>query len=189
MFEQGVFPGECAEVGFRYGTVLAMNRGARRGWAQRCFVVAAVLALAFPIGRGAEKPVKCPGPGHALAIQNVVRGVIGNLRDRRETIIRNHADWRALWKRLALPLNPAPAVPAVDFSKDMVVAVSAGAGGGILETEIVRIERRKGCMLVSVHERRLPAGSSTPQFSSFHPFHIVRIPAVRSPISFEYAAR
>lgn len=154
-------------------------------------LVLAASLMSAPDARAqdAKKARPCPGPGEAMVMKSVVRGVIGNLKERRETVVRSDAAWKELWKRLGLPLNPAPAVPAVDFSKNMVVAVAAGAGGAILETEIVRIERRKGCVLVSVNERRHPPGSSMPQFSSFHPFHIVRIPAVRSPVIFEYAAR
>ena len=138
---------------------------------------------------GAKKARPCPGPGETLAIHTVVRGVIGDLKERQETVVRSEAAWKALWKRLALPLKPAPAVPKVDFTKDMIVAVAAGAGNGVLEIEIDRVERRKGCVVVSVKERKAPSGGAVAQFAAFHPFHIARVAAAKTPVSFVHEAR
>jgi len=78
------------------------------------------------------EPAGCPGSGPELAIHSIVQGVIGNMKDRSEKVIRTAEEWEALWKQLGLPLNPSPSAPAIDFQKDMVLAVSAGAGRGIV---------------------------------------------------------
>ena len=132
---------------------------------------------------------QCPGPGKPLQLHSVVRGVIGNLNEKSERVVRAEPEWKALWNRLGLPLNPAPGPPAIDFGKDMVVAVAAGEGRGVVEVEIVRVEQRPGCLLVTVSERGVPNKMSADQFGRFHPFHFVRIPTTGAPVVFNFVKR
>ena len=132
---------------------------------------------------------ECAGPGKPLQLHSVVRGVIGNLNEKSERVVRDDGEWKALWKRLGLPLNPAPGPPAIDFGKDMVVAVVAGEGRGVVEIEIVRVEQRPGCLLVTVSERGVPKKMSAGQFARFHPFHFVRIPTTGDPVAFSFVKR
>lgn len=56
--------------------------------------------------------------------------------DRRRLVVRDEQAWSALWAELVSNVQPAPAVPAVDFSRDMVLFVSMGArpsGGYAIE--------------------------------------------------------
>jgi hypothetical protein len=137
-------------------------------------------------GAGTGRAADCPGPGQPVALKTVIRGVIGNLDKKSERVVRSEADWKALWGQLGLPLKPSPAAPAIDFSTNVVLGVTAGAGRGVVEVEIVRVEQRAACLHVTVAERAVPKNMAADQFSKFHPFHFVRIPPAKDPVVFTY---
>ena len=43
-----------------------------------------------------------------------------------QQVLREQAAWQALWTRLHANVSPAPALPAIDFTKDMVVIAAMG---------------------------------------------------------------
>ena len=43
-----------------------------------------------------------------------------------QQVVRDQAAWQALWTRLHVNASPAPALPAVDFTRDMVVVAAMG---------------------------------------------------------------
>jgi len=53
----------------------------------------------------------------------------GAFDDGGQQVVRDQAAWEALWKRLNANASPAPAVPAIDFSKDMLVVAGMGLKG------------------------------------------------------------
>ncbi|MBX9582475.1 MAG: protease complex subunit PrcB family protein [Gemmataceae bacterium] len=72
----------------------------------------------------------------------------------RHQIVRDPAEWKALWERVHSRQPPGPAVPEVDFGKEMVVAVFAGGRpSGGYGLEVARVERAAGGLTVRVTER------------------------------------
>ena len=49
------------------------------------------------------------------------------LNDSVRAVIRDSAEWSAVWKGITRPFYPAPTVPQVDFDRDMVVVAALGA--------------------------------------------------------------
>jgi len=160
---------------------------------QRVNRVLRTALLATTIAGGTSLPstlaADCAGPGQVVKLNSIIRGVIGNLKEKEELAVRTEAEWKALWIKLGLPLRPAVAAPAVDFSKDMVLGVSAGEGRGVVELEITKVERKTGCVLVTVTERAVPPKMSPAQFVAFHPFHFVRVSAAPGTVVFTFARR
>lgn len=48
------------------------------------------------------------------------------IEERERMVVRTDAEWRAVWTRLTSFLAPTPPVPAVDFTKDMIVLAAMG---------------------------------------------------------------
>jgi hypothetical protein len=112
-----------------------------------------------------------------VSFHTVLKGYRSGVRDSLEAIARNQPEWSALWKRHAsIEPNLAPP-PAIDFSKEIVVAVFLGekpTGGH--DVEIVGAERSDGTLLISFVEKSpRPGGVVTQAFTQ--PFHIVRVAA------------
>src|SRR5687768_10977083 len=149
-----------------------------------CFVLALCLNIESLVWAQKASP-ECPGAGKSVAFQSVVRAAVGEVKEPGELVIRDANQWKAQWKRLGIPLNPAPALPNVDFSTSMIVAVFAGQGRGVLEIEIKGVEQKSGCLLINVTERHLPDSLPAAQFGSFRPFHIVKLPKTAERVVFK----
>jgi hypothetical protein len=112
-----------------------------------------------------------------VSFHTVLKGHRSGVRESVQTVARNQAEWSALWKRHAsIEPNP-PLPPAVDFAKEIVVAVFLGekpTGGH--DIEITSVEQRDGSLLVSFVERSPQPGGVTTQALT-QPFHMVKVAA------------
>jgi len=99
----------------------------------------------------------------------------------RRAIVRDAADWRALWSAHAGPESP---VPAVDFDSQMVAAVFAGERPSPGHTIEIVDAHLAGPILRVVVEERFPArGTMKPQVI-VTPFHIVTLPRYDGEVRF-----
>lgn len=48
------------------------------------------------------------------------------ISDSVRTIVRDSAEWRSLWTRINRPFMPQPALPEIDFHREMVVVAGLG---------------------------------------------------------------
>lgn len=109
-----------------------------------------------------------------VPFQTAAKGYRSGVAEFAQIVVRNQAEWAALWKKhTSFESNPAPP-PAIDFSKETVAAVFLGerpTGGH--EVEIVRIDKNATGVSASFVEKRPPQGAIVTQ-SFTQPFHIVR---------------
>jgi hypothetical protein len=74
-------------------------------------------------------------------------------QNRERTVIRDRTTWVALWARLVSDLQPAPPVPDIDFSREMIVVASMGlrpTGGFSIRIE--GVYEAEGQLYVTVRE-------------------------------------
>jgi hypothetical protein len=106
------------------------------------------------------------------------------IADSQRVVIRDTTAWRRYWSVIHRPFIPAPAVPQVDFTREMVVLAALGArpsgGFGIridaaiadstqVLVQVTRIIPGRGCALPAVVTQ---------------PVDLVRVPATQLPIAF-----
>jgi hypothetical protein len=100
-------------------------------------------------------------------------------------VIRDRASWKRLWRQLHAGDIPQPAVPRVDFSLNMLIAVrqgpSSSGGYDIRITSIVDDGRR---LLVAVEARKPGANCVMPAVITA-PYHVVRIRRSAKPAVFK----
>ena len=106
------------------------------------------------------------------SIRTVGKGPMSAIEEPRQVAVRSAAEWGALWKE-----NGANApLPAVDFSREMVVGVFLGsrptAGYGV---EIVRAVGNAGSFIVEYVETRPSRDAVTAQILT-SPYHLAAIP-------------
>ena len=105
-------------------------------------------------------------------LRTVGKGPMSAIEQPRQVTVRSAAEWGALWKE-----NGAGApLPAVDFSREMVVGVFAGtrptAGYGV---EIVRAIGNSSTLVVEYVETAPPRDAITAQILTA-PYHLAAIP-------------
>jgi hypothetical protein len=156
------------------------------------------LAERFPIfptwiGRTSEEtvleaqfgePGDVPLPtGFADALQEW-RGSQSGILAPLATVARSAEEWEALWSRVRAGGLPTPAMPKVDFSREMVIAVFAGecpTGGYTITIEELAVWGNE--LQVLVRQAGPPAGAITTQVVTY-PYHLVVVPSSSLPVRF-----
>jgi hypothetical protein len=107
----------------------------------------------------------------ADAPRTIAKGDQSNVDDAKQVLVRTDAEWTKLWNQHA-PDHPKP---AVDFSKEMVVAVFMGSRPNAgFSTAITGAMVANGALVVRYKETAPAAGAVAAQILTF-PFHIVAI--------------
>jgi hypothetical protein len=128
-----------------------------------------MLALAIAAAAQSPPPIRTLGKGPMSAITRP-----------RQAAVRSEAEWVALWKE-----NGAGApMPAVDFTREMVVGVFLGTrptgGYGV---EIVRVVGGGGALVVEYVESAPRPDAITAQVLTA-PYHLAAIPARDEMVTF-----
>lgn len=117
------------------------------------------------------------------SMRTIDRGSQSNVDDQKQAVARTAAEWEALWRQH----SPDRPQPAVDLSKEMVVAVFLGsrntAGYSI---DIVSAKEDQGALIVAYRERQPAPGAVTAQIITT-PYHMVAVPKSALPVKFQRA--
>lgn len=105
------------------------------------------------------------------------------IRDSARSVIRDQKTWRVVWKRVNPGLNNSP-LPAVNFSKDMLIVAALGRRGtggyGIIVDKAYRVGKKVKVEVLSISPGK---GCMLPQALT-EPVDIVRIPRTNLPVTF-----
>jgi hypothetical protein len=117
----------------------------------------------------------------APTMRIIERGSTSWVDSPRQAVARTPDEWARLYKAHAPDKQP----PAVDFSKEMVLAVFLGsrptAGYGV---EIVGTKEANGALTVQYRQTRPPPGAITAQVITM-PYVMVAVPARAGDVKFE----
>jgi uncharacterized membrane protein len=115
------------------------------------------------------------------SLSTIARGDSSGIVGSRRAVVRDAADWLALWVDHAGPETP---VPEVDFGSRMVAAVFAGERPTPgYEIEITGTGRAGRALVLAVTERSPAAGTVAAQML-VSPFHIVTLPRYDGDVRF-----
>ena len=102
----------------------------------------------------------------------IEKGLNSEMDDGRQAVVRADAEWTRVWTLHAGERTK----PAVDFSKDIVVALFLGSRPTAgFSVEIVGVKEEGATLVVSYRETRPSPGSVAAQVLT-SPFHIVAVP-------------
>jgi PrcB C-terminal len=95
-------------------------------------VVAGVLVLLATAGRRVEAQ---PSPDRETVAVTRLRdsaretafSTYTGMLDSVRTVVRDSANWRTVWAQINRPFIPSPALPPIDFKREMVVVAGLGA--------------------------------------------------------------
>ena len=115
------------------------------------------------------------------AVRTVGKGQTSEIDAPRQAAVRSAAEWSALWKTH----DPAAPLPAVDFSREMIVAVFLGsrptAGYAV---EIVRAVGNSASLVVEYVETA-PSGDTITAQILTAPYHLAAIPKHDGEVRFQ----
>ena len=111
---------------------------------------------------------------------NVAKGDVSGQQETRQVTVRTAAEWQTLWKSH----SPTEKLPAVDFSKQMVVGIFLGSKPSAgHEVEIVGV-RTEGKDLVVEYVQKQPGRGTMAAQILTEPFHLVAVAKHPGPVRF-----
>lgn len=131
------------------------------------------------------EPVRfLPPAGEALAFRSLVKEAYSGVNAPREVLIKEQAAWSALWTEHTRIRTPAPALPEVDFTRQMLVGVFSGERhNGCVETSVLRTVAGEGRLVVEYEERDITAVAICMAVVG-QPMQVVAIDRVDVPVEF-----
>jgi hypothetical protein len=139
-------------------------------------MVAAVIMLAVSLAGSALAPVP---------LTTISQSEQSGVEEARQVVVRTPEEWKALWKEHA----PGQPMPAVDFTKSMVIGVFLGSRNTAgYRVTITGIERDGAIVLVTYRDERPGARDILAQVITF-PHHLVRVERIAGEVKFARAAR
>ncbi|MEH6436732.1 protease complex subunit PrcB family protein [Massilia sp. DD77] len=140
--------------------------------------------LGLGSGHKVEQLRFLPRDGEPLAFRSLIREAFSGVATAREVVIKDQAAWSALWAEHTRNRVPAPALPEVDFSSQMLVGVFSGdRGNGCIETSVLRTVARGSKLVVEYEERDITAVAICMAAVS-QPMHVVAVERVDAPVEF-----
>lgn len=119
------------------------------------------------------------------SFQLIANGTNAENVERGNYVITRSTDWKNLWTKINYYSSPIPALPEVNFSKEMVVALFSGrrysSGYSI---EVYDIQEKTNTIVVFVKEYS-PGSNCIVAQSVTYPFQIIRIPRSEKEIGFD----
>lgn len=120
-------------------------------------------------------PFKTLGMGNASGIHTAT-----------QVVVRTSSAWRVVWQKHTAG-QPKSAIPAIDFSRDMVVAVFAGEVPEFTRVSILKISREANRLAVLVGIAQFQPGPVPTEPGTATPFHIIRLTRSSLPVVFVQA--
>jgi len=148
-------------------------------------VLTLTLAAALLQGApGAPKP-STPMLTTVPAMKTIDKGDHSNMDDAKQAAVKTTEAWKQLWQQH----SPDRPLPAVDFTKEMVVGVFMGSRPSAGYTlEIVSAIEASGTLVVRYSEASPSRGTMTAQVIT-SPYHLVAVPFFPGDVKFEKVAR
>jgi hypothetical protein len=126
-----------------------------------------------------------PPAGTDVKFTVLVKSFISGIKDTRNVVIKDQAAWEQLWNAHGSWMIPAPAMPSVDFSRQMVLGVFAGEGKLSCGSDlaIAHVGAQEGKLMVDVEERVFPRPEVCLTMVT-QPMQLVLVDRVDAPVEF-----
>jgi hypothetical protein len=118
---------------------------------------------------------------HAPMLRTIDKGFESNVDESKTVVVRDAAAWKTLWHGHA----PNRALPAVDFSKEMVVAVFMGSRTTSGYDVTIQATREEGGALVVAYRDTMPARDAMTAQVITAPYHLAAVPMHAGDVRFE----
>lgn len=123
--------------------------------------------------------------GVSLEFETVEKGFFSGITEQKKLIIKTRDQWKNLWNKHTSIRLPPSEVPAIDFTKNMIIVVFMGqkpTGGFAIE--ITKIKKYKDEIVTSFAEGRPPSDALVTQVL-IQPYHIVKVKRSNLPVRFK----
>src|SRR5574337_1616436 len=137
-----------------------------------------LLAVCFALMASPITPAAQP-----VAFTVLTQGTHSGISTFSEVVVRSPDEWAALWLRHAAGTSTPTVPPAVDFSRNMVIAVFFGKVPEGQRTAILSVQKENNRLIVLLQIIG-PPGPESEDLPQITPFHIVEVSRSSLPVIF-----
>ncbi len=120
-----------------------------------------------------------------LELNTVVKASTSGLTTPVRTTVRASVDWADLWRTLHAGHGTVPALPPIDFDREMVVVAASGTrNNGCFAVEITAATRRGNGQAEFEVEETVPGPTCVCTQATTQPVHVARVVRAAGPESF-----
>lgn len=102
-----------------------------------------------------------PVEGSAIAFFDTLASAgMSSILAPRQVVVRDAAAFAVLWQQHAVGINPAPALPKVDFNTQIVIGLFAGTSAGCHDISLQRVVVSGEALVAEYQEHDAPPGSA-----------------------------
>ncbi len=106
------------------------------------------------------------------------------IRDPMRAVIRDSTAWRELWDRINRPFVPTPALPPIDFEREMIVVAALGARPNAGYDIVIEGAEHDSAGLQILVRVAAPAPGCPVSTAMTQPIDLARVPVTDEPIRF-----
>src|SRR5437899_1704963 len=119
-----------------------------------------------------------------IPVRTLAKGAFSGITTPKQEVIKDQAAWEKFWNAHHAKAKSAPKLPAVDFGKEMIIAVTMGRkNSGGYSVEITGVAAAANRLRVSV-KQTLPKPGAMVITALTAPFHFVAVPKSDLPAEF-----
>lgn len=119
-----------------------------------------------------------------VAFQTLDARSYSSISTAQNLLIKDEASWAKLWTEHVSNMMPAPPMPSVDFSKNMVLALFMGQKpNGCYGMNVVNVWRADGKLSVAIH-RSVPVEASICTMALTSPAELIQLARTDEPVEF-----
>ncbi|HEY9226698.1 MAG TPA: protease complex subunit PrcB family protein [Gemmatimonadaceae bacterium] len=137
---------------------------------------------AIPAGHSTAQSV--PVPLVRLRDGAVAFSMYTGVGDSLRAVVRDSSRWRQLWDRINQPFYPRPALPPIDFRREMIVVAGLGARPSAGYDVVIETVEQDSTGIEVGLRRASPAPGCPVAAVTTQPLDIARIPASGQPVRF-----
>jgi hypothetical protein len=128
-------------------------------------------------------------PREVLPVTRLARGATAystysGLVDSTRAVVRDSAEWSAMWRGITRPFYPPPPLPRVDFDHDMVVVAALGARSTGGYDIVIEGASQDASSIEIALRASSPAPGCPVSAATTQPVDVATIPASTRPVRF-----
>jgi hypothetical protein len=152
--------------------------------AARRVTVSALVVTACAFAAACASAGPSGGSDAEQRFETVISETHSGLASARREVIRDAASWSRLWAEINAGRTPAPELPAVDFAREMLIAVATGTRpSGGFSIRVTGVTALGDVLEIAVLER-CPASGAIVTQALTQPVEVVRVAKLAQPPSF-----
>lgn len=192
-YEQVLFGNKPETTLCRHGDTIAGPRTSCQDESAKALFDTAVANLEQPdLGLGKDHTVErvpfLPQAGTEVVFTSIASNNISGVTTPKNVVIRDQAAWEKLWAEHGAFQQPAPALPKVDFTRQMLIAVFSGDyHDACYGLSVAAIHAGEDELVVDVNERRPRMGVMCAQIAT-NPMQVVAVDRIDADVDFVVAS-